>query len=821
MVGKAALELAEGADALDVLLAEIERSEHDWNEAETRFRIIDRLIIECFGWSPDDMSLEKPQGRQYTDYELGSPTSVIWEAKREGKIFEVPMQRRGSLVHRLSSVMQLSADCLDAIEQVNSYCVSRGVGLAVATNGHQIIAFQADRDLTNKPDSRCVVFGSLSYLRTVFPRAWQLLSPGGVASNSLVNFLEQETAPKPPEKLSSAIPGYPQMREPSDIQRSMIDIAEMVLLNVEEQVGLEERFYRECYCDSGPLGQHALISKQMLLARYNSLFPDAEDAPNAQPVSAKRGKPQLTPDILAEAISNRPIALIGDVGVGKTSFLKHLMYVSAYSEFQNAVYAYVNLGRKGALSVSLVDLVLDQIESALMEGYEIDIYESSFVRSVYKTDIARFEKSIWGEIKESNPDKYNEKLLSMIEEKQKNKTEHLRRSINFLSRDRRKQIIIALDNADQRSHVIQQEAFVIAQNLSSEWSATVFISVRPKTFFLSKRSGALSAYPHRIFTIAPPRIDQVIVRRLRFALKIAEGRVRLEILRSISLRLTTVATIIRVIMKSIDRVDDTKIFLENITGGNIRDLIQFIAELFGNPNVDMIGAIYALEKTGDFTIPVHDFWKVALKGSYNYFDSEKAIAANLFDVCSTNEQEHFVLPIILAFLDHNGPHRTAEGFVEFSVLQKELQEYGFSASTVETVVRRANNKKLIEAPDRVTFEEDEDGLFGLVPTAFRLNTVGAYHLKVWMTSFPYLDAVCVDTPIFSDDIAEKLRNNIRSVALEDRYERAVQFRDYLTGIWGTIKKAPVYFDWDAACRKGDETFRPVASAIIRQGKSRN
>jgi hypothetical protein len=48
-----------------------------------------------------------------------------------------------------------------------------------------------------------------------------------------------------------------------------------------------------------------------------------------------------------------------------------------------------------------------------------------------------------------------------------------------------------------------------------------------------------------------------------------------------------------------------KLFLENITGGNVRELIQFVADMFGNPNVDLQGAIIALEDTGSYYLPVH------------------------------------------------------------------------------------------------------------------------------------------------------------------------------------------------------------------------
>ncbi|MCJ2011558.1 hypothetical protein [Methylobacterium sp. J-076] len=594
----------------------------------------------------------------------------------------------------------------------------------------------------------------------------------------------------------------------------MIDIAELLLLGISDQQEVEKEFYKHCYCQSGALSQHALISKQMLNARYSSLFPDAEDV--ATPVSFKKDKPQLTPEILAEAISNHPIALVGDVGVGKSSFLKHLMYVSAFAEFQHAIYAYVDLGRKGALWNDVPALVLEQIETALIEKHDIDITEATFVRSVYKKDIRRFDRSIYGEAKEANHRLYQEKLFGLLSEKQSSKAEHLRNCIDYLSRERRKQVIVAVDNADQRSITVQQEAFIIAQNLAAEWKATVFISVRPRTFFISKRSGALSAYPHRIFTIAPPRIDEVIDRRLRFAKDIAEGKLHLQRLQGISFKLGNMATLIKVLLESIDRSDDVKLFLENITGGNVRLLIEFLASMFGNPNVDLQGVIIGLEQSQRYFVPVHDFWKVALRGNYNYFDPEKVTAANLFAVQTDDAREHFLLPLILALLDESAPRRTAEGFVDYSVLKDELQSLGYRPAVIDATLRMANNKKLIESPERITFEEDEDGAYGFVPRAFRINTIGAYHLKTWMTSVTYMDAMVVDTPIFEENTAEELRRTIRSMKLSDRYQRAVRFRDYLTNVWIASGMTPSYFDWDAFCGQGQHTFDSVHASISRR-----
>jgi len=460
--------------------------------------------------------------------------------------------------------------------------------------------------------------------------------------------------------------------------------------------------------------------------------------------------------------------------------------------------------------------VLDQIEDALLNSYGIDILEEAFVKAVYKADIKRFDRSIYGSLKESSPEKYADKLLDMLADKQANRSEHTRRCVEYLAKDKRKQIIIALDNADQRSLEVQQEAFIIAQSLAAEWSATVFISVRPKTFFFSKRSGALSAYPHRVFTVAPPRIDEVIEKRLVFALNIAEGRVQLERLRAISLNLSNIASLIKITLSSIDKYDDVKVFLENITGGNIRELIQFISGMFGNPNVDLQGAILALERDGEYTFPSHEFWKVALKGENLYYDPEKVIGANLFQVNSNDPNEHFILPIILALLNTEGMHRAREGFVLHEHIITEMQSYGFRPASVDTLLRTATNKKLIEAPERVTFEEDDVGVFGAMPVSFRTSSIGAYHLDVWMCQFAYLDAVCVDTPIFDESYADALRANIRDFALQSRFDRALQFRDYLSLIWASMPSTPSYFDWETHCQGKQDSFDRVRKALARQ-----
>src|SRR5215469_920680 len=84
--------LSDGHRNLQSLLKQVAEAHTEWNEANTRFHLIDRLLIECLGWSkdPDKFQVEVHTDGEFRDYVLGSPPAIIWEAKRSGLHFNFP-----------------------------------------------------------------------------------------------------------------------------------------------------------------------------------------------------------------------------------------------------------------------------------------------------------------------------------------------------------------------------------------------------------------------------------------------------------------------------------------------------------------------------------------------------------------------------------------------------------------------------------------------------------------------------------------------------------------------------------------------------------
>ncbi|WP_156362263.1 hypothetical protein [Sphingomonas sp. Leaf208] len=81
-------------------------------EADARFQIIDRLLIEALGWTHDDFRMERHNTSGYTDYLVqyrGTPALVI-EAKRIGKLPIDTARRHDRSAYRTRQLIERKAN---------------------------------------------------------------------------------------------------------------------------------------------------------------------------------------------------------------------------------------------------------------------------------------------------------------------------------------------------------------------------------------------------------------------------------------------------------------------------------------------------------------------------------------------------------------------------------------------------------------------------------------------------------------------------------------------------------------------------------------
>lgn len=572
-------DLAQGMASLRRLLNDLRDQQQDLNEADTRHRIIDRVIHECLGWDRAHTRVERRLNDEYSDYELGVPAKVLIEAKRSGTYFDIPIEAdKYGILRSIRSLCARSKDFEKAFRQAHRYCAERGIQIGVVSNGSQTVVFLGVRNDGIPPEEgKCLLFNGFEQLEENFPRLWQAISPSAPDQQTLLSDLASSAPTGVPQRLSNYVPGYPSFRYPSASQQSLRTLSDLLIEDAPNTPSVRRRFYEECYCENGALARDALLGKSILSARYAAMFSPSEQSPTIQPVRPKEDdKYGLSSEVVAEALGRRPIVIIGDVGVGKTSFIRHLVYVKAADEIEQSIFIYIDLGTQANLGQNLRDFMIQEIERQLLDEHGVDLHEDLFVRGVYHGELIRFERGIYKKLKETAPDRFLEKQIEFLEEKTADKITHLQRSVKHIARGRRKQLVIAIDNADQRSLQDQQDAFLSAQEFAATWEALVLVALRPRTYFVSKASGSISAYSQRILTISPPRIDLVLEKRLKFSLDLAEGRLPLERLDGISIRLDAIALFLKALLHSLKRNRDISELLSNITGGNIREVLELV-----------------------------------------------------------------------------------------------------------------------------------------------------------------------------------------------------------------------------------------------------
>ena len=768
----------------ELLQPELTTQLDDRNEATTRLQLIDTLLFRCLAWDVRDCISEHRYQGKIADYTLGNPTKLaIWEAKREGISFEVPAgfsQR----TCKIRTIAALNDEIKEAIGQVLNYCNERGVGVAVVCNGHQVIAFLASRHDGVPPlEGMCLVFASLEEMFSDFRTFWDSLSRPGTENRTLYRVLRSDTVPAPPEKLSARIPTYPGFKNRNPFQTELKNLGELFIEDIGKTPQVEEEFLRACYSTSGALSQYALVSKQILESRYSKALQSELGGGSLEPVSDKDGQSaQLKADVVAAGMRRRPIILLGDVGVGKTMFLRHLIKVDAKSTLMEAIVLYVDFGKEPALAEQLQSFVLRRAESQLLHDYGIDIDERNFVRGVYHGEIQRFSRGIHADLKKTDEAAYLQKELHFLESKLEERSAHLRSCLEHMSKGRQKKIVIVLDNMDQRPIEFQEQGFLIAHSLAETWPGTVFVSLRPDTFYHSRTKGSLAAYQPRVFTVAPPRIDVVVAKRLEFALKeLAETRRLDSFPTGLFLDSESLTQYITALLKSFNQSYELIEFLDNLSGGNVREALNFIDSFVGSGHVDAKKILNNF-LSGGYTISVHEFMRAVTFGDYEFYDPGSSPICNAFDVSTNDSREHFLMLGLLGYIQRSATQ--SDGFVKVDELFGFAQSLGFQPSQIHFALERAVSKRLVETNPR----------FSDVPKslAYRITTIGAYTLKRLVGYFTYIDAVVVDTPILDD----RARKEITVVEdIDSRIERGLIFLSYLDAQWETLGGANIAFDW--------------------------
>ncbi len=482
----------------------------------------------------------------------------------------------------------------------------------------------------------------------------------------------------------------------------------------------------------------------------------------------------------SSSLTTRPIVLLGYVGVGKSMFIRHLVRIEAKDLFEKAMVLYIDLGAEPALE-RLEPYVAEHFIRELKRRHGVNIFERDFARRVYAQDLAEFRESPWGELAETNEAKYREKEIEHLAGLLEKREEHLKRSLDHLSEHGKHQVVTILDNVDQRESAFQDRIFVLAETLAKTWPGTVFVALRPDTFNRSKRAGALTAYQPRVFAVAPPRVDDVIQKRLSFGRAQITAHGRLPATHQAVRNTDDLYNYLDILARSFRRRDELKELIDNLSGGNIRRALELLTTYISSPHAGAERALKTYDERGAYFIPYHVFLKAIMLGDRSHYDPSSSLVANLLDISTDDPREHFLLPILLSLLRRTAEPGVHEGYVPVGRVYSFCQDLGFTPVQIAWQLDRAVAANLIEVSPL-------DG----APELYRSTSIGNYTEQRLLSTFTYIDEIIVDTPV-TDDIRRAVLEDVRATDL--RLQRARGFCSYLDSAWDQVASRDSGFDW--------------------------
>ncbi|MCL2724838.1 MAG: AAA family ATPase [Polyangiaceae bacterium] len=590
------------------------------NEATTRVELIDE-ILRSVGWPTGSIERELPTGTgDFIDYELRADGQawMIVEAKRVGENFRLtPKSARSSQPSRsLQSLTGTGGETLrDVLKQAARYCNERGIALACATNGFEWIFFRGLSTPTRPwTKGHAVVFGGHDDIVGRFDEFLACIGRASAGSSFLHERLElPPTGMLPPSRVPQDVLTFVRKERDPNATALVRNISDFLF----SEIFGERRgdMLTRCYVEPG--------SSEEFERSIHRLLKDSEtvideDAIHAVPTDAEKFVAHV--DRHEATGAKQPVVVVGNVGVGKTTFLQRSL--AQLRSDRSAICAVVDLegfGHGGGIDGSaeqarVADEVLNKLQTATLTvlKHREDLSDAAKLQgehssretlSTLQLNKLQNTKRLGRELWVADPTAWPRKEMEIFEELTSKPVTHLVAYIRHLhgrftrEDDARYPILIAIDNLDLSTDEYQHTIYGLAQRLTRDTNAIVVVCLREDTFRLGREPGGFltsSAFPF-VFHVARPPLDQLLRKRVTYGEYAKENALLPRGLKTEGERVVDVCKLVRTTLL-VQKSESLELFA-GLAGHNTRAALDLVRALVDGaaPGRADSSATYAFE----------------------------------------------------------------------------------------------------------------------------------------------------------------------------------------------------------------------------------
>jgi len=705
----------------------------DANEAETRLKLIDRVLFEILGWSHDDVSVEERVSEDkkttYADYIVRTAGSAfVLEAKKTGASFSnVPNVRR----RRLTTSF-VNGDIGKAIVQARDYARKKGIPFAVVTNGAAWIAFPATRiDQVAFADSSAIIFPSLeSALRDDYAEFAHLLSRDEVIGGSL----EAELLGRAEDQLGDhRLNHFFSNRGATRVRNPLYPLIEEAIVTAftDSIVDTNSELLEKCYVQTP---ERIKFDRQinMYISRQQSVFARTPIRP-----LQRKETPELRATIEQSRVNARPIAILvlGTVGAGKTTFLHYTRQVSSAAYFQkNEAGPYpqwIHIDFRDLLpSENVPDFLYRALRNYAADDWFMRNYEQC-VRPAYRDQIRALRDGPLKILADDN--KINERIADFLlaQSQSTDYVDHL-----YAYAATKSPAFLVIDNVDQFEPVEQQSRiFAESMALAHKLRLNLVLCLRDSTFVRHRSSPTFDAFDFTPISIDAPAIPAVLSKRFFLAKQLLSGKSGKFIAENGARVEVSDLSIVADMISSSVLGTSVGAIIDALATSDVRLALRMTREFLESGYTNPGRAINTYRTTGRYILPRHEALRSVLLGNHPVYSEEYSILANPFDarLSRTNHQmlRLFVLTSLVT-MSSRSDFRYADG----SDIRTALKEIGFGDGATKRVL-----EDLCSARFLFTSAHGEPTL----GSSFYPSRLGGLVIRILMADPTFLEAVMMDT----------------------------------------------------------------------------
>jgi len=739
------------------------------NEAQTRFDVVDRIITQVLSWPHGQIAVEDrtEDGDSYIDYVLhSSDQRILVEAKRAGSAFPTPSRRKRL---KLTGSVLGSNPVAKAIKQAQEYASSAECRVVTVTNGRSWCVFAREEDYSD----------SYAYLLSPFDdgadavRLFALLSLSAVESGSVAEIAND--LPRTENRLLSIVADADARVDRNNLADFLMPAlnealyADAVLQN---PASLEKCFVTteaRTKFDSR-LGMHLADTKSPLVAPAQRIRTGREHGDLASVLES--GVPSHAPPVTL---------IIGPVGAGKSTYLKHFELVSGARVLTDtqAHWVYVDFEELGELGNPRA-FMYERLRSYLgMEHKGRNMDFQSLVAPAYEDAIESMARGPLAPIK-SNRGLFQEKISEYISRDYQDVEPYVDRVFARLAK--RDLCVVVLDNVDlYENDELETTVFSEGLALSKRLRAHVIVSLRDSTFVKHKTDSTFNAFELRKLWLDPPPLKTVLASRLSYSRAILKNEhVKVPLSNSMELDVPDLGQFFDIVQRSI-LLGRTGDHIAAFADTNIRKGLELVTNFLTSGHIQADRAIGCyIQGETEYRFPKHEIFKGMMLAQWKHYREGRAECANLFDARLGSKRLSLLRLFIVRLLYERA--RSADT-VETPVceLAEALGGVGASEGQVVDVLAFLAKYGLIRAVSAEAVDSEARVV---------LTRCGGYYLQDLCRTFPYCEAVLLDTAIDDagswsslSDLTEKIeRCSDIAERMSLRVLRISRFMDYLVAV---------------------------------------